>query len=499
MYLPRTVRCGHDEPSCQIPISTRIRGFSLIPTPRSLWILFKVYYLAEIPMNSKTIQTYLFNTIISLALIIYLTGCNGSSESTSSNEDQPQSAALTLTANPTTVSQNGSTTLTWSSTNTASCSASGGWSGNKGTSGSEVINQLQTDTVFNLTCTGDNGSVDASVSVTVSTQDPASPTVDLTANPTSVSLNGSTTLSWQSNNVESCSASGDWSGSKGTSGEETIDSLTENSTFTLTCNGPDGGRSDTVSVVVNDPAVTVALSAAPTSVPLYGSTTLTWTSSNAQSCTASGNWSGSRATQGEITVDSLTENSTYNLSCSGSGGTAEDSVSVTVDTTALSVNLAADPTSIPSDGSTTLTWESANADNCTASGDWSGSKDLSGTETIDGLTADSQFTLTCSDADGSVSDSVDVTITTGNGTALLSWTPPTQNTDGSTLTNLSGYVIYYGTASGSYTETVTIDNPGLTSYQIDNLTAADWYFVITAMNSSNVESAYSAEVSKTID
>ncbi|MEJ2405547.1 MAG: fibronectin type III domain-containing protein [Candidatus Thiodiazotropha sp.] len=200
-----------------------------------------------------------------------------------------------------------------------------------------------------------------------------------------------------------------------------------------------------------------------------------------------------------VTIDSLTEDSTYTLSCSGSGGTAEDSVSVTVDTTALSVTLTADPTSVPTDGSTTLTWESVNADSCTASGDWSGSKDLSGTETIDGLTADSQFTLTCSDADGSASSSVDVTITTGNGTALLSWTPPTQNTDNSALTDLSGYVIYYGTASGSYTETVNIDNPGLTSYQIDNLSAADWYFVITAVNSSNVESAYSAEVSKTIN
>jgi hypothetical protein len=452
-------------------------------------------------MSRKTIQSAILNALISLALVFSLMGCNGSSSSTSSDEDQSQSAAITLTASPRTVSPNDSTTLTWSSTNTTSCSASGGWSGNKGTSGSEVISQLQTNTVFNLTCTGDNGSVDASVSVTVTTtqNDPSSPAVSLRANPTNVSLNGSTTLTWLSNNVESCSASGDWSGSKGTSGEETIDSLTENSTFTLTCTGPGGTRSDTVNVVVDNPATTAALSASPSTVPLNGSTILTWNSSHAESCTASGDWSGSRATQGTETIDSLTENSTYILSCSGSGGTAQDSVSVTVDTTALSVTLTADPTSVPTDGSTTLTWESVNADSCTASGDWSGSRDLSGTETIDGLTADSQFTLTCSDADGSASSSVDVTITTGNGTALLSWTPPTQNTDNSALTDLSGYVIYYGTASGSYTETVSIDNPGLTSYQIDNLSAADWYFVITAVNSANVESAYSEEVSKTID
>ncbi|MEJ2620381.1 MAG: fibronectin type III domain-containing protein [Candidatus Thiodiazotropha sp.] len=371
-------------------------------------------------MRRKTIQSSILNALISLALVISLMGCNGSSSSTSTDEDQSQSAAITLSASPTTVSPNDSTTLTWSSTNTTSCSASGGWSGNKGTSGSEVISQLQTDTVFNLTCTGDNGSVDSSVSVTVSTEGPASPTVSLVANPTSVSLNGSTTLTWLSNNTESCSASGHWSGSRGTSGEETIDSLTENSTFTLTCTGPGGAQSDTVNVVVDDPAVTVDLTASPSTISLNGSTTLTWNSTNAESCTASG--------------------------------------------------------------------------------DWSGSKDLSGTETIDGLTGDRQFTLTCSNAYGSVSDSVDVTITSSsNGTALLSWTPPTQNTDGSALTDLTGYIIYYGTASNNYTETVNIDNPGITSYQIDNLSAADWYFVITAVNSSNVESVYSSEVSKTID
>ena len=253
--------------------------------------------------------------------------------------------------------------------------------------------------------------------------------------------------------------------------------------------------------MVDNPDVTVNLTANPATVPLNGETTLIWNSGNAESCTASGGWSGSRATSGQETISSLTlQNSTFTLSCSGTGGTAQDSVTVTIDTAALSVELTASPASVPSDGSTTLTWVSSNADSCTASGDWSGSKDLSGSETIDGLTADSQFILTCSDADGSVNDSVDVTIaSSGDGTALLSWTPPTENTDGSALTDLAGYKIYYGTASNNYTQSVTIDNPGLSSYQIDNLTAADWYFVITAVNSSDIESAYSAEVSKTID
>jgi hypothetical protein len=45
-----------------------------------------------------------------------------------------------------------------------------------------------------------------------------------------------------------------------------------------------------------------------------------------------------------------------------------------------------------------------------------------------------------------------------------------------------GYRIRYGITSGNYTKTITINNPGLTSYQIDNLTPADWYFVIYSVN-----------------
>ena len=163
------------------------------------------------------------------------------------------------------------------------------------------------------------------------------------------------------------------------------------------------------------------------------------------------------------------------------------------------ITFTASPMAIAPNGQTVLTWTS-DADSCTASGDWSGSKDVSGSETISALTSDSNFILSCSDANGSVSDSVDVTIIlSGNGTALLSWTPPTENTDGSTLTDLAGYKIYYGTASSSYTEIVTINNPGLSSYQIDNLTTADWYFVVTSVNSAGIESSYSTEVSKTIN
>ncbi len=61
-----------------------------------------------------------------------------------------------------------------------------------------------------------------------------------------------------------------------------------------------------------------------------GSTvTLSWTSSGASGCTASGSWSGSKATSGSETVNP-TATSTYTISCTGSGGSITDSVTVTV-------------------------------------------------------------------------------------------------------------------------------------------------------------------------
>ncbi len=82
-------------------------------------------------------------------------------------------------------------------------------------------------------------------------------------------------------------------------------------------------------------------------------------------------------------------------------------------------------------------------------------------------------------------------------TVNLSWTPPTTNMDGSAITNLVGYKVYYGTTSGQYAQNVDVGN--VTSYQLANLTdGTTYYFAITAYNSSGGESAYSQEVSKAI-
>lgn len=87
----------------------------------------------------------------------------------------------------------------------------------------------------------------------------------------------------------------------------------------------------------------------------------------------------------------------------------------------------------------------------------------------------------------------------GTGTASLSWLPPTQNTDGSSISNLAGYKIYYGTEIGNYTDVINIDNPGVANYVIENLLAGyTYYFVLTAYDADGNESSYSGVGSKTI-
>ena len=56
--------------------------------------------------------------------------------------------------------------------------------------------------------------------------------------------------------------------------------------------------------------------------------TLHWTSNNATNCQASGSWSGSKSTSGSEQVGNFTGSRTYTITCSGSGGSASDSVSI---------------------------------------------------------------------------------------------------------------------------------------------------------------------------
>jgi hypothetical protein len=45
---------------------------------------------------------------------------------------------------------------------------------------------------------------------------------------------------------------------------------------------------------------------------------------------------------------------------------------------------------------------------------------------------------------------------------------------------------------------VTLNNPGLASYVVDQLTPATWYFAMSALNNQGIESALSNSASKLV-
>jgi len=85
-----------------------------------------------------------------------------------------------------------------------------------------------------------------------------------------------------------------------------------------------------------------------------------------------------------------------------------------------------------------------------------------------------------------------------SGSATLSWTPPTTNSDGTPLVNLAGFRIVYGQASRQYSQVLDIASPLIATAMIENLSAGTWYFAVKAYTSAGVESDVSNEASKTI-
>ncbi len=152
--------------------------------------------------------------------------------------------------------------------------------------------------------------------------------------------------------------------------------------------------------------------------------------------------------------------------------------------TAPTVSLSANVSSGAAPLAVTLTWSSTGtvgATPCTASGLWTGAKAASGTQTVNASVTGS-FGLTCYGA-------VEV--------AVISWTAPTTNTDGSPLTNLASYKIYNSKDGVLFGVTVSVPAPAST-YSWANLQSGVNYWKMTAVNSNGTESAFTPTVQKTL-
>jgi hypothetical protein len=118
---------------------------------------------------------------------------------------------------------------------------------------------------------------------------------------------------------------------------------------------------------------------------------------------------------------------------------------------------------------------------------------LSGTPTQNdvGMSSPVAITVTDGEATAALASFTIQVVGTATGSASLVWMPPTENEDGTPLLDLAGYKLYWGTAEGSYSNSVTLMNPGITRYVVEDLTPAEWHFVLTAVNARGIESYHS--------
>ena len=354
----------------------------------------------------------MLKTIIRFSWIfaLLLTACDKQDKS------QPE---VKLNPEPGTIDYNGTFTMSWETTAVDYCIASGDWSGSIKTTGSKTLGPLTRDSLYILNCFYSGNEVSDSVSVKV--RAPEIPQVNLSVNPLSIAFQDSTTITWSSQHVKDCIAAGDWSGQKELNGSLKMEGLETNSEFRLICNGPQGEVSDSVSINVYEAGITVPrvnLTATPAKISYNGSTTLSWNTLNADICRASGKWFGSKARSGMQIIKQLNTDSRFILTCTiagGGGGEGVDAAEVTVDPApSPMVTLTASPPRIAINGSTTLRWSSSHAYSCIAIGDWSGTKSVSGTQTISGLRKNSMFSLNCIGRGGLGSDSISITLMDGN-------------------------------------------------------------------------------------
>jgi hypothetical protein len=167
-------------------------------------------------------------------------------------------------------------------------------------------------------------------------------------------------------------------------------------------------------VVVGENVAITSFSVSPSTILAGGSATLSWSTANADTCTASdgvGDWAGSVGTSGPQNITTSLEGThTFTLTCSGPvGDDAVSSVNLTVNSaTAVAItSFSALPSTITEGDSTTLSWATQNADSCVASGangvdGWAGTvaTQSAGTEITIDTSGVYAFTLTCVDVEG---------------------------------------------------------------------------------------------------
>lgn len=197
-------------------------------------------------------------------------------------------------------------------------------------------------------------------------------------------------------NPGECTTCGGWSGCSASCG---------GGTQTQTCTRVDGSTYNNTQ--------SCNTQACPPTVDLWGPSTvevpnpinLGWNSTNANSCNASNAWSGGKSTSGSESVSKPRGNYTFNLSCSGPGGQAQDSQNVNV-IQVPHCTFSSDPTSIILPETATLSWDCQYPGGGSSAGSCTIDQGIGSVSSVSGSTGvhppvTTSYTLNCSGLDGS--------------------------------------------------------------------------------------------------
>lgn len=244
-------------------------------------------------------------------------------------------------------------------------------------------------------------------------------------------------------------------------------------------------------------ALSVHLEASPLHVDPGGASTLRWRSTGAKWCYSHGVWGEGRSLQGSFDTGRLWKKTWYGITCSDGKREVSDSVTVVVRDAPpeLSVSLTATHGRVAPGGSTILKWSSTGAAWCYSRGVWGSGRALQGAFDTGGLWQNTWYGITCSDGIREVSDSLTVGIMREDDPVpVIRWRAPTKNEDGTRLTDLAGYRIYWGGRSRNYSGSARLDNPNWTRYTPHHLQPGTYYVAVTALDRAGNESGYSNEI-----
>jgi phospholipase C len=363
--------------------------------------------------TQKSQLSFLVSILAIIATLIGLTGCGSSATQNPPPGGGTPQATIAFDAQPTTINQGQSTTISWQATNasTVSISPSVLPAGQAyPMSGSAQVSPTQT-TTYTATATDSGGrAVSSAITVTVVPAG-SQPTISLSISPQVVASGQTATITWQSTNATSVTikpsilpedtTSLDLSGSA-------VIVPTATTTYTAVATGAGGVTAQTTATVN---IMTVSLNASPATINAGQSATLSWTSANATNLSIDQGINAVTAPSGSITVNPAAT-TTYTITATNGAATATAQATVNAP---LSVTLAAKPANITPGQQSTLTWNARGATSLTIDNGVGAVNGAQGSQAVS-PTQTTTYTITAADATGhTTTAATTVTVSTSTG------------------------------------------------------------------------------------